>query len=211
MRDAVILIAVGVNQAGKRHILGVSVSLSEAEVHWRHFLHSLVERGLRGLQLITADAHTGLKAARQAVFGGVPWQRCHFHLQQNARSYITRNDQQAEVAADIRAIFNARDRAEADTLLQQTGAKYAQTASKLASWLETALPEGLTVFAFPERHRRRLRTANGLERLNREIRRRTRVVTISCLHNRLTTLVVNKLIFHVFIFYYYFFINIYYV
>lgn len=93
MRDAVILIAVGVNQAGKRHILGVSVSLSEAEVHWRHFLHSLVEPGLRGLQLITADAHTGLKAARQAVFGGVPWQRCHFHLQQNARSYITRNDQ----------------------------------------------------------------------------------------------------------------------
>lgn len=162
-------------------MLGVSVSLSEAEVHWRHFLHSLVEPGLRGLQLITADAHTGLKAARQAVFGGVPWQRCHFHLQQNARSYVTRNDQQAEVAADIRAIFNARDRAEADTLLQQTVAKYAQTASKLASWLETALPEGLSVFAFPERHRRRLRTANGLERLNREIRRRTRVVTISCL------------------------------
>lgn len=178
VRDAAILIAVGVNEAGKRQILGVSVSLSEAEVHWRDFLQSLVQRGLRGLQLIISDAHTGLKAARQAVFGGVPWQRCHFHLQQNAQSYVSRKDQQAEVAADIRAIFNARTRSEAEKLLAETVAKYAQTASKLAAWLETAIPEGLTVFAFPEQHQRRLRTANGLERLNREIRRRIRVVGI---------------------------------
>lgn len=178
VRDAAVLIAVGVNQAGKRQILGVSVSISEAEVHWRHFLQSLLKRGLSGLQLIISDAHTGLKAARQAVFGGVPWQRCHFHLQQNAQAYVTRKEQQKEVAADIRAIFNARDRTEADTLLAQTVDKYTQSASKLAAWLETSISEGLTVFAFPESHRRRLRTANGLERLNREIRRRTRVVSI---------------------------------
>jgi putative transposase len=90
VRDAAILIAVGVHEAGKRQILGLSVSLSEAEVHWRTFLQSLVQRGLRGVQLIISDAHTGLKAARQAVFGGVPWQRCHFHLQQNAQRYVTR-------------------------------------------------------------------------------------------------------------------------
>ena len=178
VRDAAILLAVGVNEAGKRQIMGVSVSLSEAEVHWRAFLQSLVQRGLRGVQLITSDAHIGLKAARQAVFGGVPWQRCHFHLQQNAQSYVTRQEQQAEVAADLKAIFNARTRAEAETLLAETVAKYAQKASKLANWLETAIPQGLTVFAFPERHQRRLRTSNGLERLNREIRRRTRVVSI---------------------------------
>jgi transposase-like protein len=178
VRDAAILLAVGINEAGKRQILGVSVSLNEAEVHWRQFLQSLQQRGLRGVQLIISDAHTGLKAARQAVFGSVPWQRCHFHLQQNAHSYVTRQEQQAEVAADIRAIFNARTRSEAETLLAETVAKYAQTASKLATWLETAIPEGLTVFAFPEHHRRRLRTSNGLERLNREIRRRTRVVSI---------------------------------
>jgi putative transposase len=82
------------------------------------------------------------------------------------------------VAADIRAIFNARDRSEAETLLAQTVTKYATSAAKLANWLETAIPQGLTVFAFPEPHRRRLRTSNGLERLNREIRRRTRVVSI---------------------------------
>jgi putative transposase len=178
VRDAAILIAVGVHEAGKRQILGLSVSLSEAEVHWRTFLQSLVQRGLRGVQLIISDAHTGLKAARQAVFGGVPWQRCHFHLQQNAQRYVTRQNQQAEVAADIRAIFNARDRSEAETLLAQTVTKYATSAAKLANWLETAIPQGLTVFAFPEPHRRRLRTSNGLERLNREIRRRTPVVSI---------------------------------
>jgi transposase-like protein len=178
VRDAAVLIAVGLTTAGKRTIVGVSVSLSEAEVHWRQFLQSLVERGLRGLRLIISDAHTGLKAARQAVFGGVPWQRCQFHLQQNAQGYVTRRDQQAEVAADIRAIFNARTRAEADSLLAQTVTKYSQTATRLADWLETNIPEGLTVFAFPEAQRRRLRTANGLERLNREIKRRTRVVSI---------------------------------
>jgi transposase-like protein len=178
VRDAAILIAVGVNEAGKRQILGVSVSLSEAEVHWRAFLQSLLERGLRGVELIVSDAHTGLKAARRTVFGGVPWQRCHFHLQQNAQSYVTRQSQQVEVAADLRAIFNARSRSEAESLLADIVTKYAQSASKLATWLETAVPEGLTFFAFPKRHQRRLRTSNGLERLNREIRRRIRVVSI---------------------------------
>ncbi|MCQ3978517.1 MAG: IS256 family transposase [Anaerolineae bacterium] len=178
VRDAAILVAVGITSAGKRQILGLSVSLSEAEVHWRQFLQSLVQRGLRGVRLIISDAHTGLKAARQAVFGGVPWQRCQFHLQHNAQAYVTRREQQAEVAADIRAIFNARDRAEAEALLAQTVTKYAATASRLATWLETNIPEGLTVLAFPEAQRRKLRTSNGLERLNREIRRRIRVVSI---------------------------------
>jgi len=178
VRDAAVLIAVGLTSAGKRSIIGVSVSLSEAEVHWRQFLQSLVERGLRGVRLIISDAHPGLKAARQAVFGGVPWQRCQFHLQQNAQSYVTRQEQQAEVAADIRAIFNARDRVEAEARLAQTVTKYSQSATRLADWLQTTIPEGLTVFTFPEPQRRRLRTANGLERLNREIKRRTRVVSI---------------------------------
>jgi transposase-like protein len=81
VRDLAVLSAVGINRDGKREILGVSVSLSEHEVHWRAFLESLRTRGLRGVQLIISDAHEGLKAARLAVFGGVPWQRCQFHLQ----------------------------------------------------------------------------------------------------------------------------------
>lgn len=88
VRDAAVLKAVGLNEEGKRMVLGVSVSLSEQEAHWRTFLQSLVDRGLSGVELVTSDAHSGLKQARRAVFGGVPWQRCQFHLQQNAQAYV---------------------------------------------------------------------------------------------------------------------------
>lgn len=178
VRDAAVLIAVGVNPAGKRDVLGVSVALSEQEIHWRTFLKSLVARGLGGVTLIISDAHAGLKQARRAVFGGVPWQRCQFHLQQNAQAYVPRKDLKRPVAADIRAIFNAANRDEAEALLDKMVQKYAHSASRLATWMEENIPEGLTVFAFSERHHRRLRTTNGLERLNREIRRRSRIVTI---------------------------------
>ena len=178
LRDAAILIASGVGQDGKRRILGVSVSLSEAEQHWRLFLEGLVERGLQGVQLVISDDHYGLRKARQAVFTGIPWQRCQFHLQQNASQYVPRKRMQAEVAADIRAVFNAPGRQQAEQYLSQIVSKYAKVASELADWMETAIPEGLTVFDFPETHRRRIRTSNMLERVNQEIKRRTRVVRI---------------------------------
>ncbi len=154
------------------------MSLSEQEVHWRSLLRSLVSRGLSGVQLIISDDHTGLKAARTAVFGGVPWQRCQFHLQQNAGQHVPRQEMRREVAEDLRTIFNAPDRSTAETYLAFTVQKYSKTASKLADWMEKNIPEGLTVFSFPSAHRRRLRTTNGLERLSREIKRRTRVVGI---------------------------------
>ncbi|NJM07172.1 IS256 family transposase [Candidatus Gracilibacteria bacterium] len=175
VRDAAVLLALGITAEGKRTILGVSVSVSEQEVHWRQFLQSLLARGLSGVQLITSDAHTGLQAARQATFGGVPWQRCQFHLQQNAQAYVPRQELKAEVAADIRAIFTAVNWIEANALLARTVEKYTKIVSKLATWMESALPEGLAVFAFPAAHRVRLRTVNALERFNQEIRRRTRV------------------------------------
>jgi putative transposase len=196
VRNSAVLLAVGVNEDGNREILGVSVSLGEHEVHWRNFLQSLVSRGLSGVELITSDDHSGLKCARKAVFGGVPWQRCQCHLQRNAQAYVPRKSMKAAVASDIRSVFNAPDRTEADALLKKTVAKYAQDAPRLADWMEENLPEGLTVFAFPEKHRRLIRTTNGLERLNREIRRRTRVASLfpneaSCL--RLVTAVVMEI------------------
>lgn len=178
IRDAAILIATGVGLDGKRQILGVSISLSEHEVHWRAFLQSLVARGLSSVKLITSDDHSGLKAARLAVFGGVPWQRCQFHLQQNAGAYVPRQEMRKEMAEDLRTIFNAPDRNTAETYLAKMVQKYANTVPALANWLEKNIPEGLTVFSFPASHRRRLRTANSLERLSREIKRRTRVVSI---------------------------------
>lgn len=178
VRDLAVLTAVGVNLGGKREILGLSVSLSEHEVHWRAFLESLKARGLGGIQLITSDDHSGLRMARQAVFGSLPWQRCQFHLQRNAQAYIPHKDMAAEVAEDIRTIFNAPDRSTADAYLARTVQKYLKTASRLAEWMAANIPEGLTVFAFPAAHRRLLRTTNGVERLHREVRRRARVVSI---------------------------------
>ena len=173
-----VLIAVGINAEGRREVLGVSNSLSEAEVHWREFFASLQERGIHGVKLVTSDDHAGLKAARIARFPAVPWQRCQFHLQQNALQYVTRIDRRKEVARDIRSIFNAPDRAEADRRLKIVVEKYRKEMPRLADWMEENIPEGLTVFSLPEHHRRRLRTTNMLERLNKEIKRRTRVVTI---------------------------------
>jgi transposase-like protein len=172
------LLACGVGLDGKRRILGLSVALSEAEVHWRQFLESLTHRGLRGVQLITSDDHAGLRAARQAVFGGTPWQRCQFHLQQNAGQHVPRQSQRKEVAADLRMVFTAPDRSTAEAYLKQVVEKYSQTASQLAEWMETNIPDGLTVFNFPAAHRPRLRTSNLLERVSQELKRRTRVVRI---------------------------------
>jgi transposase-like protein len=171
-----VLIATGIQEDGHRSILGVSASLSEAEPHWRTFLHSLKNRGLNGVSFIVSDDHEGLKAALRATFPGVPWQRCQTHLQRNAQAYVTKADLRSTVAADIRAIFNAPSRQEAERLLAVACEKYAQSQAKLASWMEDNLPDGFAVFALPEHMRRRLRTSNLLEMLNRQIRRRTRVV-----------------------------------
>lgn len=176
--DSAVLVAYGIDSKGFRHVLGVSVSLSEAEVHWRAFLESLVSRGLHGLTMITSDAHSGLKAALRAVFPSVPWQRCQFHLQQNAQAYVPKQSMKKEVAEDIRIIFNAPNRGEADRQLKLMMAKYEKTAPALSQWIETAVPERLTVFHFKDSHRRRLRTSNLAERVNREIKRRTKVAGI---------------------------------
>ena len=117
-------------------------------------------------------------AARKAVFTGVPWQRCQFHLQQNAQSYVPRVGLRREVSEDIRTDFNAPDRETAETYLKKAVDKYADLAPKLADWMEVNLPEGFTVFAFPRAYQKRLRTSNFLERLSQEIKRRTRIVRV---------------------------------
>ena len=173
-----VLVATGVTEEGKRSILGVSVSLSEAEPHWRQFLEQLKERGLHGVKMITTDDHKGIKAALKATFTGVPWNRCHVHLQRNAFAYIPKVDMREAVAQDIRTILTAPDMTEAQRLLEITVEKYSTKASRLAAWMEDNLPEGFAVFSLPIAHRRRLRSTNMVERLNREIKRRTRVATL---------------------------------
>ena len=130
--DAAVLTAVGISaHSGKREVLGCSVALSEQEIHWRNFLQSLKQRGLHGVELIVSDAHEGLLAAKQTLFSTVPWQRCQVHLQRNAQSYLPRREMREAVAADIRAIFNAPNRSEAERLLDQLLDRYADSAPRL--------------------------------------------------------------------------------
>lgn len=169
--DAAVLIALGVRADGKRELLGVSVALSKAEVHWRDFLSSLQTRGMQGTRLFVSDDHAGLKATRKAVFPSVPWQRCQFHLQQNAGHYVPRQNLRKIVATDIRDIFNAPDADEAKRLLDRFIQAHHEKAPKLTAWAADAIPQGFAVFALPAAHRRRLRTTNALEHANKEIKR----------------------------------------
>jgi transposase-like protein len=196
VRSLAVLLAIGINSEGKREILGVSVSLSEAEVHWREFLQSLLARGLSGMELVISDDHSGLKAARQAVMPSVPWQRCQFHMSQNAQAYVPVVSMRQEIAQAMRDIFSQPGVEDAREMAKKVIKRYEKKAPKFAKWLEENIEEGFAVFKLPRELWRKLRTSNGLERLNREIKRRTRVATLfpneaSCL--RLITAVLQEI------------------
>jgi len=179
VRDCATLTAIGTRRDdGKRMVLGVSCALSEAEVHWREFFINLKERGVGIPDQITSDAHSGLKAALKTSFNATPWQRCQFHIQQNAQDYVTKQHLKSKVASDITRIFNADDLVHAQERLKIFIKTYEESQPKLASWAEENIPEGFTVFALPESHRKRTRTSNACENLNGQIKRRTRVVGI---------------------------------
>ncbi len=173
--SAAVLTAVGIDTQCRRCVLGISVSLSEAETHWREFIKSLQDRGLTGVRYIVSDDHDGLKAALAARMTGVLWQRCQCHLQRNAAAYVPRVAMRHEVHDDIRDIFNSRDLSGAEEKLAFYVNKYADSAPKLAEWMEENISEGLTVLQLPEQHRRKMRTTNMLERVHKELNRRTRV------------------------------------
>jgi putative transposase len=178
VRDCAVLIAIGVLPSGHWSGLGVSCSLSEAEVHWRSFLVQLMSHGMTGVQCIVSDDHSGLKAARRAVMPSVPWQRCQFHLMQNAMNYIPRISMREEAVEYLRAVFNAKDSAAAREELRRLLDKYQDSAPGLVTWSEDNVPEGLTVFQLPAEHQKRMRTTNLLESQNKELKRRTRVATL---------------------------------
>jgi transposase-like protein len=173
-----VLIAYGVNESGQREVLGVMSKLSEAEIHWREFLQSLQARGLRGIRMITSDDHAGLKAALRSVFPSVPWQRCQFHMSQNAQSKAPKQAMRGEIAQAMKRIFASIDQREADERMQQAVEKFSKTAPAFTEWLEDNIREGLTCLSFPEKIRKRVRTSNGIERINKEIKRRSRVATL---------------------------------
>ena len=188
--DCAVLVAMGVrDEDGKRMLLGVSVSLSEAEVHWRAFMEGLRKRGLEVTKLITSDDHAGLRAAPAR---GLPEPAvAALPVSSAAERPGLRTERPVATAGGARPTLGVqlRERGEADERLAKLVEKYRRPAPKLAEWMEANVPEGLAVMALPEPHRRRLRTTNALERLNRELHRRTRVATLFPNENSLLRLV----------------------
>ncbi len=187
--DCAVLVAIGVAENGKRTVLGTSVALSEAEIHWRTFLSSLLDCGLRGVKMVVSDDHQGLKKALSGTIPSAPWQRCQCHLQRNAQAYVPKVAMRGKVAGELRRIFTSGDREEADQKLKDFVAMYEKSAPRLSEWAEENIPEGLTVFKLPVEHQKRMRTSNSIERLNKEIKRRTRVATLFPNENSLLRLV----------------------
>ena len=179
VRDCAVFSAIGVGPDERRRVLGVSVALSEAEVHWREFFEGLVARGMRGVEFVVSDDHAGLRAARRAVLGGATWQRCQFHLAQNAIHHAPNVDIRRRIGAELRSVWNAHTLAKAEASVSELVASYRAGAPKLADWLEKNVQEGLAVLTLPEHHRKRLRTSNPIERsVQQELKRRTAKVRV---------------------------------
>ena len=179
VRDVAVLSAIGVGLDERRHVLGLSLALSEAEVHWRGFLESLQVRGLRGTTFIVSDDHAGLKAARRAVLGSATWQRCQFHLAQNAVQHGPNNGIRKRIGKQLRAVWNASSLHAAEAELAALVASYRGKHQDFADWLESNVPEGLAVFTLPDAHQKRMRTSNGIERpIQQELKRRTSKVRV---------------------------------
>jgi len=188
--------AIGVTHEGYREVIGVSVSLSEAEVHWRNFFQDLQKRGLSGVELFISDDHTGLKSALRSVYPATPWQRCIFHLAQNAQAYVPKKDMKEEIAQVVRDIFASSSKSKAQEKINEAVKEYAVRAPEFTAWIEENLEEGMAFYTFPKAAWKKIRTVNVVERLHSEIRRRTRVArlfpnTDSCL--RLVTAVLQEI------------------
>jgi putative transposase len=176
-----VLIVSGVRDDGFREILAVEVSDTESEATYQELFRSLKRRGLSGVQLVVSDEHEGLEGLKSAIarhFQGASHQRCQVHYTRNLLGMVG-HARRKELASDLRAIFAAPERKQALTIAASVAGKWRKKGNeKVAEHLEEHIEECLSCLAFPESHRRRIRTTNGLERLNQEIRRRTRVVRI---------------------------------
>lgn len=172
-----VVVAVAVTHEGTRTVLGFDVGASEEEAFWLQFLRSLVERGLKGVQLVISDAHEGLKAAVRAVFAGASWQRCRVHFVRNVLAHIPKGDK-AMMAAAVRTIFAQPDRKSAGRQLRYVSETISTRWPKASQLLLRAEEDVLAFMAFPRVHWTRIYSTNILERLNKEVKRRTKVVEI---------------------------------
>ncbi len=167
----------GINENGYREILGLQLGDSESERSWTDFFRWLKSRGLHGVDLVVSDPHGGLTSAVRVQFQGASWQRCQMHLSANISSAAPKAAQE-ELHARVRAIFEAPDIETARVLLAQVMADYERVAPTAIATLQRGFDDATAVLALPRPYRKRLRTTNGQERLNEEVRRRERVIRI---------------------------------
>ena len=173
-----VVIAVGVNgKSGEREVLGVDVGPSEDGAFWTSFLRSLVARGLSGVRLVTSDSHRGLKQAIEAVLQGASWQRCRVHFMRNALSLVPKAAQQM-VGATIRTVFAEPDSESAHQQWRKVSDGFRARFPKLSELMDEAEEDVLSYSAFPQEHWQKIWSNNPLERLNKEVKRRTTVVGI---------------------------------
>jgi putative transposase len=182
------VVAIGVAATGERQILGVDAGPSEDRAFWTAFLRGLVKRGLRGVRLVISDAHEGLKRAVAAVLSGTTWQRCRVHFMRNVLATLPRSAREP-VAAIVRTIFAQPDHPTAQAQLQRVVEGLRGRFAQAAELLEQATEDVLAYLHFPAAHRRQLHSTNPLERLNKEIKRRSAVVGIFPHRNSLLRLV----------------------
>ena len=172
VQDLAILKAVGVQASGHREVLGLSARLSEAEVHWRAFFEDLAGRGLKGMELVVSDDHAGLKAARRSL-AALP-----VSSEPECSALCPSAPKRGQIGQAMRDIFNSPTLEDAEAMLKRKIKAFTETNQALAQWMEDNVREGLTVYAFPRSLHKKIRTINGVENLNKQIRRRTRVVGI---------------------------------
>lgn len=173
-----VLVAVGVREDGYREILAVAVKNSEARINWKEFLEDIKQRGVTTAKMFTSDDHSGLREALKDVYPDVPWQRCQFHFSQNAQSKAKSAAQKTEIGEAVRKIFNQTTIEDAQNTANKIVERFQKRNPEFAVWLESNIHECLTVYSQPEKLRRQLRTSNGIERVNREINRRTSIIGI---------------------------------
>ena len=172
-----VLVISGVSGKGQRDILGVAVANTESETSWTEIFRDLNRRGLAGVRLVVSDDHEGLVASVRRCFQGALWQRCQTHFMHNVLALVTKCDRKALWQA-LRSIFDAPTLEHAKARLAEVVAEWRPRYPDLADKLEEETEDTLTCFQFPAGHRMRIRTTNMIERLNKELRRRSRVVSI---------------------------------
>ena len=172
-----LLIAIGINEEGHREVIGFQLANSESENSWGEFFGSLKERGLKDVRVVTSDDHKGLVNAVRKHFQGASWQRCQTHFSRNMLDHAPKA-LQPEIKEDLRRLYESVDLESARKVRDQIIAKYEARAPKATNLLDEAFDDITAVLALPLRYRKRLRTTNGVERLNEEIRRRERVIRI---------------------------------